>query len=50
MPGILIGLLLLWAIVTVIGFAVKAVFWLAIVGLIFFAVTMIGGLVTHWRR
>lgn len=50
MPGIVIGLLVLWAIVAIVGFAVKALLWLAIVGLVFFAVTMIAGLVTHARK
>lgn len=50
MPGILIGLLLLWVIIIGIGLAVKAIFWLAILGMIAFVATLIGGLATHWRR
>jgi hypothetical protein len=50
MPGLIIGLLILWAVVAVVGLAVKAVAWLLIVGLVFFAVTMIAGLVTHARK
>jgi hypothetical protein len=50
MPGLIIGLLILWAIVAIIGFAIKALLWLAIVGLVFFAVTMIAGLIAHARK
>lgn len=37
--GLIIGLLLLWLALTIIGFTVKALFWLAIVGIIFFLAT-----------
>jgi hypothetical protein len=50
MPGLIIGLLVLWAIVAIVGFAIKALLWLAIVGLVFFAVTMVAGLVSRSRR
>lgn len=50
MPTILIVLLLLWAAVTVVGIAVKALFWLAIVGLCLFALTLVSGLMARWHR
>lgn len=50
MPGALIGLLLLWVIVVAIGFTVKALFWLAIVGLCLFALTLVSGLMARWHR
>ena len=37
-------LLVLWLVVTVIGAVVKGLFWLAVVGLIFFAATAALGL------
>jgi len=49
MPGILIGLLLLWAVVIVVGIAVKALFWLVIVGLCLFVLTLVSGLLARWR-
>jgi hypothetical protein len=41
MPGVIIGILVLWAIVAIIGLAVKTLFWLFIVGLIFFLITAV---------
>lgn len=38
--GIIIALLILWAVCIVLGFIFKAVAWLAIVGIIFFVVTI----------
>ena len=37
--GLIIGLLVLWVVLAVIGFVVKSLFWLAIVGIILFAAT-----------
>ena len=34
--GLIIGLLVLWVVLAVIGFTVKSLFWLAIVGIILF--------------
>ncbi|MDQ3906245.1 MAG: hypothetical protein M3300_12595 [Actinomycetota bacterium] len=41
--GLIIGLLVLWLVLAVIGFTIKALFWLAIVGLVLFVVTGIFG-------
>ncbi|MBV9312188.1 MAG: hypothetical protein JO100_00325 [Pseudonocardia sp.] len=43
--GLIIGLLVLWVVLAVVGFAVKSLFWLAIVGIVLFLVTgLFGGL------
>lgn len=39
--GLILGLLVLWVVLVVIGFAVKALLWLAIVGLVLFAATCV---------
>jgi len=41
--GLIIGLLVLWVVLAVIGFVVKSLFWLAIVGIILFVATGICG-------
>ena len=41
--GLIIGLLVLWLVLVVVGFAVKALLWLAIVGIVLFIVTGIFG-------
>ena len=41
--GLIIGLLVLWVIVAVVGFAVHTLFWLAIAGIVLFVVTGIFG-------
>jgi uncharacterized membrane protein YccC len=41
--GIIIGLLVLWVIVAVVGFTVKSLLWLAIVGIVLFVATGIVG-------
>jgi hypothetical protein len=43
--GLIIGLLVLWVVLAAIGFAVKSLFWLAIVGIILFVATGIFGAV-----
>jgi hypothetical protein len=43
--GLIIGLLVIWLALVVIGFAVKALLWLAIVGIVFFIATCIFGLI-----
>ena len=43
--GLIIGLLVLWVIFAVVGFAVKSLLWLAIVGVVLFVVTGIFGAV-----
>jgi hypothetical protein len=41
--GLILGLLVLWLVLVVVGFAVKALFWLAIVGLVLFLATGVLG-------
>jgi putative Ca2+/H+ antiporter (TMEM165/GDT1 family) len=45
--GVIIALLVLWVVVVIIGFAVKSLLWLAIVGVVLFVVT---GIVGAMRR
>lgn len=46
MVGLLITLLVIWAILAVLGIAIKGLFWLFVVGLILFVGTGIAG----WLR
>jgi hypothetical protein len=49
--GLIIGLLVLWVVLAVVGFAVKSLLWLAIVGLVLFVATGIfGGIRSRGRR
>jgi hypothetical protein len=41
--GLIIGLLVLWLILAVIGFVVKSLFWLAILGIVLFIATGVFG-------
>lgn len=41
--GLIIGLLVIWIVLSIIGFAVKGMIWLAIIGLILFVATGIWG-------
>jgi hypothetical protein len=41
--GLIIGLLILWLVLAIVGFFVKTLFWLAIVGIVFFVATAIFG-------
>ncbi len=41
--GLIVALLVLWVVLVVLGFLVKSLFWLAIVGLVFFVATAIFG-------
>ncbi|MEN3298355.1 hypothetical protein [Pseudonocardia sp.] len=43
--GLIIGLLVLWLIVAVIGFTVKSLLWLAVIGIVLFVATGIVGAV-----
>jgi hypothetical protein len=47
---LLLVLLILWAVLAIIGFAVKSLFWLAIVGLILFFATSIYGVLRGRSR
>ena len=48
--GLIIGLLVLWVVLAVVGFAVKSLLWLAVVALILFVATGIFGGVRHRGR
>lgn len=49
--GLIIALLVLWLVIAVIGFAVKTLFWLAIVGIVLLVATGIfGGVRARGRR
>ncbi|MGI8814981.1 MAG: hypothetical protein ACR2G2_06755 [Pseudonocardia sp.] len=43
--GLIIGLLVVWVVLAVVGFAVKSLLWLAVLGLVLFVVTGIYGAV-----
>jgi hypothetical protein len=43
--GLIIALLVLWLIFAVVGFAVKSLFWLAILGIVLFIATGVFGAV-----
>lgn len=43
--GLIIGLLVLWVALVIIGFTIKALLWLAIVGLVLFVATSVFGAV-----
>ncbi|MCU1629790.1 MAG: cell wall anchor protein [Pseudonocardia sp.] len=43
--GLIVGLLVLWLIVAIIGFTVKSLLWLAIIGIVLFVATGIVGAV-----
>ncbi|MEV6639309.1 hypothetical protein [Amycolatopsis sp. NPDC051371] len=43
--GILIGLLVVWAILAVLGIVIKGLFWLIIVGAVLFVATAVIGFV-----
>jgi hypothetical protein len=47
---LVIVLLLLWLILVVVGFAVKGLVWLAIIGMILFAVTAANGAIRRRAR
>lgn len=41
--GLIIGLLVIWLVLVIVGFAVKALLWLAIVGIVLFIATGVFG-------
>ncbi|CAN5314500.1 hypothetical protein BH11ACT4_BH11ACT4_23920 [soil metagenome] len=45
MIGLIIFLLVLWLALSVLGFAVKGLFWLAIIGIVLFLATGVIGLI-----
>jgi len=46
MLALVIILLVLWAVLAILGFAIKGLLWLAFIGLVLFAITAIVG----WAR
>jgi len=50
MPNVIIGLLVLWLVLTVLGFAVHALLWLAIVGIVLFVATAAFGWIRRKAR
>lgn len=47
---VLIILLVAWAVLAVVGFAIKGLFWLAVIGIILFVGTIIFGLIRNRVR
>ena len=47
--GLIVGLLVLWVILAVVGFVVKSLLWLAIIAVVLFVATGIFGGVRHRR-
>lgn len=45
--GLIIGLLVVWIILSVLGFAIKGLMWLAIIGLVLFVATAVFGWVRN---
>jgi hypothetical protein len=45
MFGFIIGLLVLWVILAVLGFAIKGLLWLAVIALVLFVITGIVGFI-----
>jgi hypothetical protein len=48
--GLILGLLVLWLVLVVVGFAIKTLLWLAIVGLVLFVVTGVFGAIRGRSR
>jgi hypothetical protein len=48
--GLIIGLLVLWLVLAIVGFAVKSLLWLAVVGLVLFIATGVFGGIRHRGR
>jgi hypothetical protein len=45
MIGLIVTLLVIWVVLSVIGFAIKGLFWLAIVGIVLFLGTALVGFI-----
>lgn len=43
--GIIVALLLIWLVITVLGFVIKGIFWLAVIGIVLFLATIAYGFV-----
>lgn len=50
MIGLIIFLLVLWVVVSVAGFAIKGLFWLAIIGIVLFLATGAWGYLSRKSR
>jgi hypothetical protein len=50
MLGVVIVLLIIWAVLAVLGFAIKGLLWLAILGLILFVATLVFGYIRRSSR
>jgi hypothetical protein len=50
MAGLILGLLALWVGLIILGWLIKAVSWLVIVGIVLAAVTLLGGVVASLLR
>ena len=50
MIALVIILLLIWAALAVVGFVVKGLFWLAIVGIVLFLITVVVGWIRRAMR
>ena len=45
MLGIIVGLLILWLILSVLGFVIKGLVWLAVIGIVLFLITAVVGFI-----
>jgi hypothetical protein len=50
MIGFIVILLIIWLVLTVLGFAVKGLVWLAIIGIILFLATAVWGYIKRGGR
>ncbi|MGH3685565.1 MAG: hypothetical protein ACRDRE_24515 [Pseudonocardiaceae bacterium] len=48
--GLILGLLVLWVVLVIVGFAIKTLLWLAIVGMVLFVATGIFGAIRGRSR
>lgn len=48
--GILVALLVIWLVIAVLGFVIKGIFWLAIIGIVLFVVTAAWGAMKRRTR
>ena len=48
--GVIVALLLIWLVLSIIGFVVKGLIWLAVIGLILFVATGIWGWIKRRAR
>ncbi len=43
MVGVIIALLVIWAVLAILGFIIEGLFWLAVIGLVLFLATIVWG-------